>query len=184
MDKKNEQVFRVVPYWRVLLWLSVYLWIGAGILTIYMTALDLRETKTVDSRALFLLPGFLLACVGFSTARFLLKNEPPLIISEQGISETKAGFGLIPWQEIMAAEVRVETVRLVPCTTLYLKVENPKTYLRRVSLLTRLSVPFRFWREKLIPLDFSRLDGGVEEAVEWIRLYRPGISVDYSSKDY
>jgi hypothetical protein len=179
-----EQDFRIATYWRIWLWLGVYVSFGLGMLSLYSTAMHLNSTGGFDGRALAILPGVGFAYVGFITARSLLSDQPQLVISDRGIQENRSGFGLICWPDLIAAEVKVTTIYLTAYKTLYLKVENPGNYFRRVSLVARLSLPLRSQKKATIPIDFTRLDGTVDEAVTWINTFRPEISVKYSSNTY
>jgi hypothetical protein len=160
-------------------WLAASAWIAAATLAGCATILKLHSNGPLDGRPFFALAGFFFACMGFVTVRALLRNAPLLTSSQQGIEDGQLGFALLPWQEVIAAEVNVQIIREFPYTTLYLKLENQEEYFGRVSFLNRLSIPVHSWHKKLVPLDFTRLDGSVDEAVESMETFRPGLPIEY-----
>jgi hypothetical protein len=69
--------------------------------------------------------------VGFSILKKLVKNEPALIISEDGITDNSSGVsaGFIPWSDIIAVkEAVIANQRFIN-----LVVKNPQGYIDRQS---------------------------------------------------
>jgi hypothetical protein len=112
-----------------------------------LTVLDLHSIGELGGRSFLVFFAFFFAYLAFITIRSLLKNMPLLRISRQGIEDSQMGFALIPWQDVIAAEVNVQMSRGFPYTTLYLKVENQEKYFGRVSVGNRLVMPLHSLRK-------------------------------------
>jgi hypothetical protein len=126
--------------------------------------------------ALLVLP---IGYIGSLYLRYLLNRSVPLRISSEGIEENMFGFGFIPWEDIVGAYASEFRARGGIYRTLHLRVRDPDKYTDRVPFFVRPALPFR---RDFLPLRFSDLDGTMEEALEWIKTFRPTIPIDRSSK--
>jgi hypothetical protein len=114
------------------------------------------------------------ACVRL---RFLFPWGPVLRLSPDGIEDYQHGFGLIPWEEILKIQPRLPIHPLRPGPFLDVQVREPKKFIRRVSFYLWLELPIQTLRKGVLVIPFEKLDGDMEDALDWIRSYHPDVSI-------
>lgn len=159
--------------------LSGPLFLSLAGVSAYCALMNARSDGDWGAFALFFILGSVCAYLGALGIRWLLRRKPPVVISREGITEEYFGFELIPWNSILAVEAAksFSSRSMTAFKTLYLKVQNPDEFRSRVPSWVRPLLRLYSARRDALPLDFTYLDGNLEEAIERIKTFRPEIPV-------
>jgi hypothetical protein len=174
--------FDLSAWSKFVLWFVALSSLGFVALLLFIFVASVRGWNDIDVRVLFAIPTLLLAYFGVGQLRYLFIESPLLTIGPAGIEDKLSGFGFIPWEDVTGALASVQSIRGGVYKTLYLKVRNADIYYARVSWLVRPFVPLRWFRKDSLGINFSYLNGTMEEALECIHSFRPFVPIEEISK--
>jgi len=106
-----------------------------------------------------------------------LADEPPITFTRDFAEERYFGFGQISWDDVLSVEPHVENRKMIQYRTIFVEVKKPEDYLNAVSFYTRLFLPLRTWRKRLLPLYFGAFHKRFDEALVWVQTYKPDIPI-------
>ncbi len=120
----------------------------------------------------------LIAVVVVLSIPTLLKSEPQVIINNLGIQDTRNRLGLIPWDNILAIQVKPFYFRFRKIKLYYymvIKLKNSESYKSRISQTQKEGAN----ENSPFAISFHILKPSIKDATEFITSHHPSIIVKY-----
>jgi len=120
---------------------------------------------------------------GLKNGKRFLGDAITATFTREFLEEKYYGVGKIPWSQVLAVVPEIQSIRGVDYKSLFLRLREPDSVFKGVPLYTRVFLPLRSWRSKMLPVYFGAFNGRFDEAVEWIATYKPEIQIQPSDPE-